>query len=66
MISTLLANWKLWLGLTLMQLSFGSFYNFFTIYLWSFGVLAEMIMLFYQARFSRKNLLLIPKITTNS
>jgi len=73
----LLADWKLWLGLTLMQVSFGPFYNFFTIYetdygisldmtiyLWSFGVLAEIIMLFSQGRFLRKNLLLILKITT--
>ena len=73
----LLADWKLWLGLTLMQVSFGPFYNFFTIYetdygisldmiiyLWTFGVLAEIVMLFYQGRFLRENLLLILKITT--
>ena len=34
----LLADWKLWLGLTLMQVSFGSFYNFFTIYETDYGV----------------------------
>jgi len=73
----LLSDWRLWLGLTLMQVSFGSFYNFFTIYetdygvsldmtiyLWSFGVLAEIVMLFYQGRFLRNNLLLILQITT--
>ena len=73
----LLADWKLWLGLTLMQVSFGSFYNFFTIYetdygisldmtiyLWTFGVLIEIIMLFFQGRFLRGNLLLILQITT--
>ena len=73
----LLKDWKLWLGLTLMQVSFGSFYNFFTIYetdygisldmtiyLWSFGVLAEIFMLFFQGRFLRGNLILILQITT--
>lgn len=73
----LLADWKLWLGLTLMQVSFGSFYNFFTIYetdygisldmtiyLWSFGVLVEIVMLFFQGRLLRGNLLLILQITT--
>ncbi|MCD6172461.1 MAG: MFS transporter [Sulfurimonas sp.] len=70
-------DWRLWLGLTLMQVSFGAFYNFFTIYetdygvsldmtiyLWSFGVLAEIAMLFFQGRFLRNNLLLILQITT--
>ncbi len=73
----LLQDWKLWIGLTLMQVSFGSYYNFFTIYetdfgvsldttiyLWSFGVLAEIVMLYYQGRFLRRNLLLILQITT--
>ena len=73
----LLKDWKLWLGLTLMQVSFGSFYNFFTIYetdfgvsldmtiyLWTFGVIAEIVMLFSQGRFLRNNLLLILQITT--
>ena len=75
----LLQDWKLWAGLTLMQVSFGSFYNFFTIYetdygvsldmtiyLWSFGVVAEIFMLFFQGRLLRKNLLLILQITTFS
>lgn len=74
---SLLRDWRLWLGLTLMQVSFGAFYNFFTIYetnygvsldmtiyLWTFGVLAEIVMLFYQGRFLRNNLLLILQITT--
>ena len=73
----LLHDWKLWLGLTLMQVSFGSFYNFFTIYetdfgvsldmtiyLWTFGVLAEIVMLFSQGRFLQNNLLTILQITT--
>jgi len=73
----LLSDWKLWAGLTLMQVSFGAFYNFFTIYetdygvsldmtiyLWSFGVIAEIVMLFFQGRLLRGNLLLILQITT--
>ena len=73
----LLADWKLWLGLTLMQVSFGSFYNFFTIYttdhgvsldvtiyLWSFGVVVEIFMLYFQGALLRKNLLLILQVTT--
>jgi PPP family 3-phenylpropionic acid transporter len=74
---TLLKDWRLWLGLTLMQVSFGAFYNFFTIYetdfgvsmdmtiyLWSFGVVVEVFMLFFQGRFLHKNLLTILQITT--
>ncbi len=74
---TLLNDWKLWVGLTLMQVSFGAFYNFFTIYetdhgisldmtiyLWSFGVLAEIFMLFFQGRLLKGNLLLLLQITT--
>lgn len=73
----IVADWKLWVGLTLMQVSFGSFYNFFTIYetdhgvsldmtiyLWSFGVVTEIFMLFFQGSLLRKNLLLILQITT--
>lgn len=74
---SLFRDYKLWIGLTLMQISFGAFYNFFTIYetdfglsmnmtiyLWSFGVIAEIAMLYYQGRFLRNNLLLILQITT--
>ncbi len=73
----ILKDWRLWVGLTLMQVSFGSFYNFFTIYetdygisldmtiyLWSFGVVVEVFMLFYQGRFLHNNLLNILQITT--
>lgn len=73
----LLKDWKLWVGLILMQISFGSFYNFFTIYvtdhgisldttiyLWSFGVVAEIVMLYLQAPLLRTNLLLIVQATT--
>ena len=73
----ILKDWKLWLGLTLMQVGFGPFYNFFTIYetgfglsldmtiyLWSFGVIVEVFMLFFQGRFLRNNLLLVLQVTT--
>jgi len=72
----LLRDYKLWLGLLLMQTSFGSFYNFFTIYetdrgvsmdmtiyLWSFGVIVEVAMLFFQGRFLRGNLLTLLQVT---
>ncbi len=70
---------NLWIGLVLMQISFGPFYNFFTIYetahkislhmsvyLWSFGVIAEIVMLMFQGRLLRHNLLFIIKITVLS
>lgn len=59
----------LWIGFFLMQVSFGPFYNFFTIYttdhgisldttvwLWSFGVVAEIIMFYFQGDLLRRNL----------
>ncbi|WP_457747687.1 MFS transporter [Sulfurimonas sp.] len=74
---SLLGHWQLWMGLILMQMSFGAFYNFFTIYetnngvsldmtiyLWSFGVLAEILMLFYQGKLLKGNLLKILQLTT--
>ncbi|QSZ40719.1 MFS transporter [Sulfurimonas aquatica] len=73
----LLTDWKLWSGLVFMQMSFGSFYNFFTIYatdngitldmtiyLWSFGVLVEIAMLYFQGKLLRGNLLYILQFTT--
>lgn len=52
----------LWLSLFLMQVSFGGFYNFFTIYetahgislevtsyLWAFGVICEIVLFYFQA-----------------
>jgi PPP family 3-phenylpropionic acid transporter len=72
----LFKDWRLWLGFALMQVGFGAFYNFFTIYetsygismdmtiyLWSFGVIIEIIMLYFQGRLLNKNLLLILQIT---
>ncbi len=67
----------LWLSLFLMQLSFGGFYNFFTIYetahgislvtasyLWSFGVLCEIAMLYFQGPLLKNNLLGLLKFAT--
>jgi len=66
-----------WLSIFLMQLSFGGFYNFFTIYetahgisleitswLWSFGVICEIAMLYFQGPLLQRNLLFIIKAAT--
>ena len=66
---SLLAHPGLWLGFLLMQVSFGPFYNFFTIYetahgvsldmtiyLWSFGVIAEIILFYFQGPLLQRNL----------
>lgn len=58
-----------WLGVLLMQVSFGPFYNFFTIYetahgvsldmtiyLWSFGVIAEIVLFYFQGPLMRRDL----------
>lgn len=58
-----------WLALFFMQFSFGGFYNFFTIYetdhgislettsyLWAFGVICEILMLYFQGPILKKNL----------
>lgn len=58
-----------WLALFFMQFSFGGFYNFFTIYetahgmtlettsyLWAFGVVCEILMLYFQAPVLKRNL----------
>lgn len=63
-----------WISLFFMQVSFGAFYNFFTIYetqhnislemtsyLWSFGVICEILMLYFQAPLLKNNLLNIIK-----
>lgn len=72
----LVKDWQLWVGLALVQMSFGAFYNFFTIYetdhgvsldmtiyLWSFGVLIEIIMFFFQGKLLHLNLLNILRFT---
>ena len=72
-----LLKWKyLWISIFLMQMSFGAFYSFFTIYetdhgislttvsyLWSFGVLCEIILFYYQSHFIKHNLLKIIQFT---
>jgi len=69
---SLLKYWPFWISIFLMQVSFGGFYNFFTIYetaygislemtsyLWAFGVVCEILIFYYQAPLLKKNLLLI-------
>lgn len=64
--------WAFWLSAFLMQVGFGGFYNFFTIYesehgisleviswMWSFGVLCEIVMLYFQGPLLQRNLLRI-------
>jgi len=71
---SLLKYWPFWLSLFFMQISFGAFYNFFTIYetqhgislevtsyLWSFGVVCEILILYFQAPLLKNNLLTIIK-----
>jgi PPP family 3-phenylpropionic acid transporter len=73
---SLLKYWPFWVSLFLMQVSFGGFYNFFTIYeiehglsietvsyLWAFGVICEIFMLYFQAPILKHNLLLIIKFS---
>lgn len=73
---SLLKYWPFWVSLFLMQVSFGGFYNFFTIYetsygislevvsyLWAFGVMCEIAMLYYQAPLLKNNLLFIIKFS---
>ena len=68
--------WAFWLSLFLMQVSFGGFYNFFTIYetshnislevtsyLWAFGVICEIIMLYWQGGILKYNLINIIKFS---
>ncbi|MDX1294659.1 MAG: MFS transporter [Sulfurimonadaceae bacterium] len=66
----IIGHWPLWVGFALMQVSFGAFYNFFTIYetahgvsldmtiyLWTFGVIVEIAMLYFQGPLLRRDLL---------
>jgi len=39
----LFKEWKFWIGVVLLQISFGGFYNFFTIYLINHGIKKEFI-----------------------
>jgi len=69
--------WAFWVSIFLMQMAFGGFYTFFTIYeteqgiskeiisyLWSFSVLCEILMLFFQGKLLDNNLLNILKFAT--
>ena len=69
--------WAFWLSIFLMQVAFGGFYNFFTIYetdqgvsleltswMWSFGVLCEVFMLYFQGPLLQRNLLNILQFAT--
>lgn len=71
-----LTHLSLWIGFLLMQVSFGPFYNFFTIYttdhgvsldmtvwLWSFGVFVEIMMFYFQGPLLRTNLPRLLQIT---
>ncbi len=73
---SLLRYWPFWISLFLMQVSFGGYYNFFTIYehehqisietisyLWSVGILFEVLMFYYQAPLLRYNLVMIIKFS---
>ncbi|WP_309496952.1 MFS transporter [Sulfurovum sp.] len=69
--------WAFWTSIFLMQVSFGGFYNFFTIYqtehgvslemtswMWSFGVICEVVMLYFQGPLLQRNLLNILQFAT--
>ncbi len=69
--------WAFWISIFLMQVGFGGFYNFFTIYetshgvsleitswMWSFGVLCEIFMLYFQGPLLQRNLLHILQFAT--
>lgn len=69
--------WAFWLSVFLMQVGFGGFYNFFTIYetahgislemttwMWSFGVICEIVMLYFQGRLLQRNLLALLQFAT--
>ena len=67
---SLVRYWAFWISVFFMQVGFGGFYNFFTIYetshgvslemtswLWSFGVICEIVMLYFQGPLLQRNLL---------
>ncbi|HIP27776.1 MAG TPA: MFS transporter [Sulfurovum sp.] len=69
--------WAFWTSIFLMQVGFGGFYNFFTIYetshgvslemttwMWSFGVMCEIVMLYFQGPLLQRNLLNILQFAT--
>jgi PPP family 3-phenylpropionic acid transporter len=68
--------WAFWTSIFLMQVAFGGFYTFFSLYetahgfkdyfpyLWTFAVICEIIMLYFQGPLLKQNLLTILKIAT--
>jgi len=69
--------WAFWVSIFLMQLAFSGFYQFFTIYetahgislevtswLWSFGVICEIVMLYFQGSLLQRNLLSLLQFAT--
>ena len=69
--------WAFWASIFLMQVAFGGFYTFFTIYeteqgvskafisyLWSFSVICEIAMLYFQGALLQRNLLTLLKLAT--
>jgi PPP family 3-phenylpropionic acid transporter len=69
--------WAFWTSIFLMQVGFGGFYNFFTIYetshgislemtswMWSFGVICEIVMLYFQGPLLQRNLINILQFAT--
>jgi len=69
--------WAFWTSVFFMQVAFGGFYNFFTIYetshgislemvswMWSFGVICEIVMLYFQGPLLQRNLLNILQFAT--
>ncbi len=73
---SLLKYWAFWVSLFFMQVSFGGYYNFFTIYetaqgvsletisyLWVFAIICEILMFYYQAPLLKRNLILITKLS---
>ena len=74
---SLMRYWAFWVSVFLMQVGFGGFYNFFTIYetshgislettswMWSFGVICEIFMLYFQGPLLRRNLLHLLQFAT--
>ena len=68
--------WAFWVSIFLMQVAFGGFYTFFSIYetahgfkeyfpyLWTFAVICEIVMLYFQGTLLQRNLLTIIKFAT--
>jgi len=69
--------WAFWVSVFLMQVGFGGFYSFFTVYemahgislelttwMWSFGVICEVAMLYFQAPLLERNLLHLLQFAT--